>query len=1021
MNKKFCLLCLSLLATLSFAACNPADSSQSGSSDSQSQSSNVESSDTGSSNVESSDVGGEEVETHDYVLHEEVAGTCSTAGVIAHYTCNDCDKLFDLLKNEIESTAGELDAENHSADVVLVAQTQPTKLVYAIGEEFDATGMTVAYKCADCDGEIIDNQFLSFAYQTEGATAFAAGDTKITVSFNDVSFDVEVTVSKLQAQLSNVEETYTTACGVAPTVDVKSNAPDAPINVTYYDGETEITAEDFVAGKTYTVKFSIASTDTMDGTEATASVVVEHARAWAENKEDWKKLEYVCKCGDAAEFYAMNYQSPYVDTDNLGIDLSQFIVGAESVEVKSVKRVVRMLDNTYVAAADGTVEDIKYTNDGFVYSFAADTYEKPSGEYKPFILTLSVDYLVDGVECSLYVEAKLVDKLIQEKEDLLTLAYKGAATAGEGGVAENKYYVLTNDIDASGLTLDASNPAWQDAIGFRGIFEGNGHTISNLSVPGWHNGLFGAVGDGAKIQNVNFTNVTMGQEAGLFALVLRKAMLSNVNVEFDVASTSFLLANTANDSTFSNVNVTTCIENKPFVKVGDVETALMPEGITYSYHTYFTVSFDTDGGNAIDAQSVTEGRRALQPATPVKTAEEYVYTFLGWYNGETEWDFANAVTEDVALVAKWRETKKANAADVVALIEALPSSVTMLPAQIYYVPAIRQAKAEYDKLDVGVQAEVTNYAKLEELLAKIQGYETVYVPAAGGVKAVPAVTHAAAGTTVSGSFATDETYGATFISTANEGGKAAIQFANFPSVAAYDKIYFYARSSVAGKLYMADDGENDGWGSQWKNNSGSINDYNIGTAWTLMSLDVSTGIIDGDWMMSIWGGGVNNQTLEVAAVIGCKSAELPAVDKVAVNLTFGKMVDSGETNDYGQVYNISREQWFVDENNTNTIGTLQTNKLANALPSGFDHFEFWMYNPTDIAYNFHLAGDCSGTWTDSADSITLAAGAWTKVTISAEDVELNKQGQWYVYIQGGDGAGAAADGWKISTIYAVKA
>ena len=45
----------------------------------------------------------------------------------------------------------------------------------------------------------------------------------------------------------------------------------------------------------------------------------------------------------------------------------------------------------------------------------------------------------------------------------------------------------------------------------------------------------------------------------------------------------------------------------------------------------------------------------------------------------------------------------------------------------------------------------------------------------------------------------------------------------------------------------------------------------------------------------------------------------------------------------------------------------------------------------------------------------------TAVTISAKDIELNKQGQWYVYIQGGDGAGAAADGWKISTIYAVKA
>ena len=160
--------------------------------------------------------------------------------------------------------------------------------------------------------------------------------------------------------------------------------------------------------------------------------------------------------------------------------------------------------------------------------------------------------------------------------------------------------------------------------------------------------------------------------------------------------------------------------------------------------------------------------------------------------------------------------------------------------------------------------------------------------------------------------------------------------------------------------------------------------------------------------------------MEVAAVIGCKSAELPAVDKVAVNLTFGKMVASGETNEYGQVYNISRGDWYVENNVKNTMGDFGAGALANALPSGFDHFEFWMYNPTDSVYNFHIAG--GSTWTDSADSYPLAAKAWTKVTISAADIEMAKAaGAWYVYILGGDGAGAAADGWKISTIYAVKA
>ena len=960
------------------------------------------------------------MEQHDYVLHEEVEGTCSSVGTIAHYTCNDCDKIFDLSKNEIASAEGEYDEENHSSPVALVAQTQPDKRTYEIGEEFDPTGMTVAYKCADCEGEVIDNQFLTYEYQTAEQTSFAFGDTKITVKFNDVSFDVEISVSKVQAAFSNVAESYTTSCGVAPTLEYSTNVPNAPVNVTYYDGETEVTAEAFEVGKTYTVKLSIDGTDTMDGAEATAAIVVEHAHAWTDDAEDWKKRSYVCNCGDAADFYALNYQNPYVDEGNLGIDFSAFIVGADDVQIQSIQQIVRMQGDNYVAAVDGEAVDISYENEGNVYSFAAYKYEKPSGEWKPYILTLSVVYLVDGVECPLYVEAKLVDKLIQTKEDLLTLAYTGAATAGDGGTANNQYYVLMNDIDASGLTLGASNPAWQEAIGFCGVFEGNGYTISNLNVPGWNNGLFGAVGSGSKIQNVKFTNVTLGTDSALFALYLRKTAMTNVSVEFNDASASYLLANVANGSTFNNVTLKTCVESQPFLMVNDTETTMMPEGIAYDYYTWFTVSFDTDGGNAIDAKKITEGKTVSAPANPVKTAEEYDYTFLGWYVGEAEWDFNTPITEDVTVVAKWKETKKASAADVVALIEALPASVTVLPSQIHYIPAITKAKAEYDKLDAGLQAEVGNYSKLEGLLAEIQGYETLYVPAVGGVQAIPALIHGAAGTTVSGSFVTDETYGETFVSTANEGGKAAIQFKDFPSVAGYDKIYFYVRSSVAGKLYMADSAENDGWGTNWKNNSGTINGYDVGTSWTLMSLDVSTEIISGSWVLSVWGSGVNNQTLEVAAIIGCKTALIPEKDKVAVELTFGVMQATDEINDYGVIYNLSRGAWYVENNVNNTMGNFASGALASALPSGFDHFEFWMYNPTDTVYNFHIAG--GNAWTDSADSYPLAAKAWTKVTISAADITMaSNAGAWYVYILGGDGAGAAADGWKISTIYAVKA
>jgi len=142
-------------------------------------------------------------------------------------------------------------------------------------------------------------------------------------------------------------------------------------------------------------------------------------------------------------------------------------------------------------------------------------------------------------------------------------------------------------------------------------------------------------------------------------------------------------------------------------------------------------------------------------------------------------------------------------------------------------------------------------------------------------------------------------------------------------------------------------------------------------------------------------------------------------NRVVTSLQLGVHTETGTTNGYGEIYNLEQEQYYKDSNIGNGMGTLSKNELADALPSGYEFFYFWMYNPTDTAYNFHLAGDVNGTWTDTPTSTkNLTPKAWTKVTISAEDINLNAQGQWYVYITGGDGAGATKAGWQVSSIYA---
>ena len=122
-------------------------------------------------------------------------------------------------------------------------------------------------------------------------------------------------------------------------------------------------------------------------------------------------------------------------------------------------------------------------------------------------------------------------KVIDDKQDLsyftisdITIkadaaGYVESATAFEG------YYVLSQDIDASGYTHQVVSGTARDNMkglthvglyaqngGLKGVFDGNGHTISNLTVG--HHGLFGLI-YGGTVKNVGFTNVTLKGDTNL--------------------------------------------------------------------------------------------------------------------------------------------------------------------------------------------------------------------------------------------------------------------------------------------------------------------------------------------------------------------------------------------------------------------------------------------------------------------------------------------------------------------------
>ncbi|AIO18368.1 Internalin-A precursor [Candidatus Izimaplasma bacterium HR1] len=72
--------------------------------------------------------------------------------------------------------------------------------------------------------------------------------------------------------------------------------------------------------------------------------------------------------------------------------------------------------------------------------------------------------------------------------------------------------------------------------------------------------------------------------------------------------------------------------------------------------TEYTVTFDSTGGNAIEAVVVEEGLTIAAPTAPTKTVTGEVYTFVGWYTeaaGTTAYNFEDPVNADTTLYAKW--------------------------------------------------------------------------------------------------------------------------------------------------------------------------------------------------------------------------------------------------------------------------------------------------------------------------------------------------------------------------------
>lgn len=99
---------------------------------------------------------------------------------------------------------------------------------------------------------------------------------------------------------------------------------------------------------------------------------------------------------------------------------------------------------------------------------------------------------------------------------------------------------------------------------------------------------------------------------------------------------------------------------KKFLKIGAIALCVAAFSLSLvacgdETPTYYTVTFESNGGSEVASQQVEKGKTATEPDDPTKEG----YNFTDWYSDDTlqnEYDFSSAITKNITLYAGWTES-----------------------------------------------------------------------------------------------------------------------------------------------------------------------------------------------------------------------------------------------------------------------------------------------------------------------------------------------------------------------------
>ena len=208
-----------------------------------------------------------------------------------------------------------------------------------------------------------------------------------------------------------------------------------------------------------------------------------------------------------------------------------------------------------------------------------------------------------------------------------------------GGICSVRNLTIRDNVTVSGCTANEESDAMSIGGGdannspteiIGGTFDGsvtNGGTISGgaFTGPVWNNGIIsGGQFTGSVVNRGTITNGTFGGE-----------VTNESGRSFGTISGGIF------NGKVTNINDTSAPEETP----GRISGGTFNREVMGAC----TVTFLSDGESAAPSQ-IRANTPADQPADPTKEG----YTFIGWYNGESEWDFETPVTTGLILTAKWQ-------------------------------------------------------------------------------------------------------------------------------------------------------------------------------------------------------------------------------------------------------------------------------------------------------------------------------------------------------------------------------